>query len=64
MSPRKLGLTNIQVGLRPDQLAFLDTEAARRAVPRVQVIRDAVDHYRLFLTNGSTDATVRPTEGK
>mgnify|MGYP001596123926 CR=1 FL=1 len=63
MSPRKLDLIYIQVGFRDDQIAFLETEAKRRAVPRVQVVRDAVDHYRLFLQNGSSNATVRPTEG-
>ena len=64
MSPRKLHLTYIQAGFRDDQIKFLDTEAERRAVPRVQVIRDAVEYYRLFLQNGSTDKTIQPAEGK
>lgn len=64
MSPRKLHLIYIQAGFSPEQLKFLDAESARRIVPRVQVIRDAVDHYRLFLQNGSTDKTIQPTEGK
>jgi len=63
MSPRKRDFKHIQVGFRDDQIAFLDTESKRRAVPRVQVVRDAVDHFRLFLQNGSTSATVQPTEG-
>lgn len=62
MSPRRLDLKYIQCGFRDDQIAFLDAEAKRRAVPRVQVIRDAVDYYRLFLLNGSTDKTVQSIE--
>lgn len=64
MSPRKMNLIYIQAGFSTEQLKFLDSESARRIVPRVQVIRDAVDHYRLFLANGSTDKTIQPTEGK
>ena len=62
MSPRRMNFIYIQVGFTADQIAFLDAEAARRAVTRVQVIRDAVDSYRLFLQGGSTDKTVRPNE--
>ncbi len=64
MSPRKLKLIYTQVGFRADQIKFLDDESERRAVPRVQVIRDAVDHFRLFLQNGSTNQTIQPAEGK
>lgn len=62
MSPRKLDFIYVQVGFRADQIAFLDAESKRRAVPRVQVVRDAVENYRLFLQNGSTSATVQPID--
>jgi hypothetical protein len=61
MSPRKLDFIHIQVGFRADQVAFLDSEAKRRSVPRVQVVRDAVDHFRSFLSNGSTNAPNQST---
>lgn len=64
MSPRKKEFIYIQVGLREDQIAFLDREAERRGVPRVQVVRDATDHYRVFLSNGSTNTQVQLAEGK
>jgi hypothetical protein len=63
MSPRKLDFKHIQVGFRQDQIEFLDNEAKRRSVPRVQVVRDAVDHFRSLLSNGSTNAQVQPIEG-
>jgi hypothetical protein len=62
MSPRKLDFKHVQVGFRDDQMTFLDTEAKRRSVPRVQVVRDAVDNYRLFLQNGSTNASIQSTD--
>lgn len=64
MSPRKKDFIHLQIGFRRDQLEFLDSEAKRRGVPRVQIVRDAVDYFRSFLSNGSTSATVQPTEGK
>lgn len=64
MSPRKKDFIHLQVGFRRDQIEFLDAEVKRRGVPRVQVIRDAVDHFRSFLSNGSTNTTVQPVEGK
>ena len=62
MSPRKLDFIYVQVGFRADQIAFLDAESKRRAVPRVQVVRDAVDSYRLLLQNGSANASVQSTD--
>lgn len=62
MSPRKLDFIYVQVGFRADQIAFLDAEAKRRGTPRVQVVRDAVDNYRLFLQNGSANASVQSTD--
>ena len=64
MSPRRKDFVHVQVGFRRDQIAFLDNEAKRRGVPRVQVVRDAIDSHRSLLSNGSTNATVRPVEGK
>lgn len=64
MSPQRRDFTHVQVGFRRDQVEFLDAEAKRRGVPRVQVVRDAVDHLRSFLSNGSTNAQVQPIEGK
>lgn len=61
MSPRKLGLRHLQVGFRDDQITFLDAESKRRAVPRVQVVRDAVDYFRSFLSNGSANTSVQST---
>lgn len=62
MSPRKLDFIYVQVGFLADQIAFLDAESKRRAVPRVQVVRDAVENYRLFLQNGSTGEKGQPTD--
>lgn len=64
MSPVKKGFVHVLVSFRPDQIVFFDREAERRGVPRVQVIRDAADHYRISLRDSSTDAPVQPTEGK
>jgi hypothetical protein len=57
-----MDFTHIQTGFRADQIAFLDAEAKRRGVPRVQVVRDAVDQYRLFLQSGSINAINQSTD--
>jgi hypothetical protein len=62
MSPRRMDFIYTQVGFRNDQIIFLDIEARRRGVPRVQVVRDAIDHYRLFLRNGSTGEKGQPID--
>jgi hypothetical protein len=62
MSPRKLDFIYVQIGFRTDQIAFLDAEAKRRGTPRVQVVRDAVDNYRIFLQNGSANTPIQSTD--
>jgi len=57
-----MDFTYIQTGFRADQIAFLDAESRRRGVPRVQVVRDAVDQYRLFLQSGSINASNQSTD--
>lgn len=64
MSPRRKDFIHIQVGFRQDQIAFLDIEAKRRSVPRVQVVRDAVDHFRVFLSIGSINAQHQSTDSE
>lgn len=62
MSPRKMDFTYIQVGFPDEDVKFLNAERRRRHVPRVQVVRDAVTHYRIFLRNGSTGEQGQPID--
>jgi hypothetical protein len=44
-----------EASVAPDQIAFLNSEAARQRTSRNTILRKAIDYYRSFLSSISTD---------